>query len=93
MALVVSLKHKKDKKNISENKKKIIEIKQIQGESGGGKTWSKRSNNKGKTNKSQKQQQRNNKANRNGDTKRKNGVHLVDGKWIWICNKGCGFIN
>ena len=45
--------HNKDQKNILENKKKLIEMKQIQGGSGGGKTWAKHSNKKGWDNKPQ----------------------------------------
>ena len=70
------------------NKKKFIEIKQIKGVNGGGKTWDKRIKKKNRSNKSQKQQKTNNKANR--DTKSNNGVHLVDVKWMCLCNKGCG---
>ena len=71
------------------NKKKFIEIKQIKGVNGGGKTWDKRIKNKNRSNKSQKQHKTNNKANR--DTKSNNGVHLVDGKCMCLYSKGCGF--
>ena len=70
--------HRKYQMNIAENKKNIINMKQIQGGSGGGKTWANRSNKKGRTNKTHKQQQINNKENINVDTKSNNGVHLVD---------------
>ena len=70
--------HRKYQMNIAENKKNIINMKQSQGVSGGGKTWANRSNKKGRTNKSHKQQKINNKENINVDTKSNNGVHLVD---------------
>ena len=66
-------------------------MKQIQGVSGGDKTCSKRSNKKGKTNNAQKQQKSDKKENKNRDTNINNGAHLVDGKWMCLCNKGCGF--
>ena len=49
------------------------------------------SNKKGQANKPQKKNQSDKKSNLNGDTKSNNGVHLVDGKCVFICNKGCGF--
>ena len=88
---VVSCPNKKYQKNIAENKKKFIKMKKIQGGSGGIKMWAKRSNKKGRTNKSQKQKKINKKANVNGDTKSNNKVHLVDGKWMCLCNKVFGF--
>ena len=60
----------------------------IQSGSGGGKTWAKHSDKKGWNNKSQNQQKSDNKENGNGDTKSNNGVHLVDGKCMCLCNKG-----
>ena len=53
--------------------------------------WAKRSNKKGWANKSHQQQQINKKE--NGDTKSNIGVQLFDGKWMCLCNKGCGFNN
>ena len=66
---------------------------QIQRVSRGGKTWTKRSNKKGRNNKAQKQQQINKKENENVDTKSNNGVHIVDGKFMCLINKGFGFNN
>ena len=86
-----SLPHKKDKKKIAANKKKFIKTRQSKGGNGGGKNWDKRSNNKGKANKPQKQQKSDKKANLNVDTNSNNGVHLVDSKWMCLYNKGCGF--
>ena len=77
---VGSFPHNKYQNNIAENNKKFIEMKQIQDEGGGGKTWFKRSNKKVRTNKSKKQNLSNKKANLNGYTKINNGVHLVYGK-------------
>ena len=62
---------------------------QSQGGNGGGKKWVKHSNNKGHDIKSQNQQQINKKY--NGYSKSKNGVHIVGGKWMCLCNKGCRF--
>ena len=64
-----------------------------QGGNGGGKTWSKHINKKGRANEYQKKQQSDKKANVNGDTKSNNVVHLVDVKWMCLSNKGCGFNN
>ena len=61
-----------------------------QGRNGGGKTWANHSNKKGCVNKDQKKQKSDNNA--NVDTKSKNGVHLVEAEWMFLCNKGCGFI-
>ena len=66
-------------------------MKQIQGERVGGKTWEDNSYKKGQTNKKQKQQQNDKKKNWNGDTNSNIVVNLVDGKWMCLCNKGCGF--
>ena len=66
-------------------------MKQIQGRSGGDKTWNKCSKNKGETNKSQSKQQINKKSNGTGDTKNNNRIHIFYSKWICLCNKGCGF--
>ena len=77
---VNSFPHKKDKKNIAENKKKFIKMKESQGGGGGFKTRSKRSNKNFWTNKAHRQQNSDRKANIKGDTKSNNGFHLVDGK-------------
>ena len=88
---VVSCPHKKDQNKTAENNNKFIRMKKSQGGNGGGKTWAKHSNKKGWNNKPQNQQQSNKKANGNGYTKRNNEVHLVDGKFMCLWNKGCGF--
>ena len=54
--------HNKYQEKIAENKKNFIKMKQIQGGSGGGKTWDNRSNNRGRTNKYQKQQKSDNRT-------------------------------
>ena len=82
---------KKYQKKIAENKNNLINMNQTQCGSRGGKTWAKRSNKKGWTNKTHKQQKINNKENGNLDTKSNNGFHLVDGKCMCLYNKGCGF--
>ena len=66
-------------------------MKQSQCWSGRGKNWYKRSNNEVQTNKADKQHQINKKENVNVDTKSNNGVHLVDGEYMCLCNKYCGF--
>ena len=88
---VGSFPQKRYQKKISGEKKKFIKIKKIQGENGGVKTWDKISNKKCKVNKSQNKQKINNKSNGNGGTKSNNGVQLVEGKCMWLCNKVCGF--
>ena len=86
---IVSFPERKYQNEIAENKNKFIDVKQSQGESEGVKTWAKRSNKKSLTNKSQNQQQSNKKVNVNRETKSNNGVHLVDGKSVYLYNKGC----
>ena len=86
-----SFPHKKFQKKISENKRKFIDMNQSKGWSGGGKTWAKNSNKKGRTNKYHKKQQINKKSNWNGNTKSNNGVQLVYRNCMWLCSKGCGF--
>ena len=68
-------------------------MKQSQYGSGVGKTWSNRNNKKGQTNKPQNQHQSDKKENVNRDTHINNGVHLVHGKCMSLCNKGCVFNN
>ena len=53
--------------------------------------WYDHSNKKVWSNKSQKKHQSNKKSNVNLDTKSKNGVHVVDGKCMCLCNEGFGF--
>ena len=89
--IVISCPYKKDQNNIAGNKKKFIDMMKTQGGNGGGKTWSKHINKKGRANEYQKKQQSDKKANVNGDTNSNNGIHLVDGSWICLYNKGCGF--
>ena len=81
---------KKYQKKILGNNKKFTDTNQSQGRNGGGKTWANHSNKKGCVNKDQKKQKSDNNA--NVDTKSKNGVHLVEAEWMFLCNKGCGFI-
>ena len=64
---------------------------QSQGVSGVVKACAKFSNKKGWTNKYYKQQKIDKKENENRDTKRNNGVHHIDGKWMCIFNKGFEF--
>ena len=79
--------HRQYQMNIAKNKKNIINMKQIQGGSERGKTWANCSNKKVWTNKSHKKQQINNRGNINVDTKSNNGVHLVNGECMFLCNK------
>ena len=85
------LPHRKYQMIIVENNNNIINMKQIQGGSGGGKNWANCSNKKVWTNKDHKQRQINNTENGNVDTKSNKGVHLVDGECMCLCNKDCGF--
>jgi len=84
--------HQKDQKKIAENKKKFIEAKKAKQGSGGGgdggKTWPgrKRGNSSNKSGKGDKKGKTS--GSKGGS---ENGVHLVDGRWMCLCKKGCGF--
>ena len=80
-------KKKKDQAKIDENKKKFVEAKKAEG---GGASFTKRSNNS-KSNKGKKKKAAKNSGNQ-APTKpgESNGVHMVNGKFMCKCNKGCG---